>query len=233
MRRAPSHRQTPSAARLRSPSRNPPFRAIIALPIMPGPLFGQLSRQLRQVPTNFVAGGGGNACPRYCSYKPRPAIHSRALERLPSVRFEHDALAWPPAPRIHLVAKPGRKLLLVIIRVTLRPEIDVALRAPDSPSSAESAANLTPLITDSKKFTERVAEIAPVTSVRCQSKRCRRSGGRRPVLHIRGRTYCPKTPKALLSGKCRLIRLNISRTSKKRWIRILHQKRAIVSAPWF
>ena len=130
MRRAPSHRQTPSAARLRSPSRNPPFRAIIALPIMPGPLFGQLSRQLRQVPTNFVAGGGGNACPRYCSYKPRPAIHSRALERLPSVRFEHDALAWPPAPRIHLVAKPGRKLLLVIIRVTLRPEIDVALREP-------------------------------------------------------------------------------------------------------
>lgn len=25
-----------------------------------------------------IAGGGGNTCPRYCSYKPRPAIHSRA-----------------------------------------------------------------------------------------------------------------------------------------------------------
>jgi hypothetical protein len=75
--------------------------------------------------------------------------------------------------------------------------------------------DLTPLITGSKKFTESVAEIAPVTSVRCQSERRRRSGGRRPVLHIRGRTYCPKTPKALLSGKCRLTRLNISRTSKK------------------
>jgi len=139
----------------------------------------------------------------------------------------------PPSASYPSGRETGPKLLLVIIRVTLRPEIDVALRAPDSPSSAESAAKPDPLITDSKKFTERVAEIAPVTSVRCQSKRCRRSGGRRPVLHIRGRTYCPKTPKALLSGKCRLIRLNISRTNKKRWIRILHQKRAIVSAPWF
>jgi hypothetical protein len=53
---------------------------------------------------------------------------ARLSESLARVRLEDDALARPPASGVDLIAKARRKLLLVIMRVALRPEIDIALR---------------------------------------------------------------------------------------------------------
>src|SRR4051812_45116022 len=53
----------------------------------------------------------------------------RGLEHLARIRLEYDALARAPAARIHLVEEACRELLPVVVRVELRPQVDVALRA--------------------------------------------------------------------------------------------------------
>src|SRR5258706_11815051 len=50
------------------------------------------------------------------------------LEHFPGVGLEHDALARAPAPRVHLAEEALREFIAVMVRVELRPQIDVALR---------------------------------------------------------------------------------------------------------
>src|SRR5262249_2650039 len=51
------------------------------------------------------------------------------LEGLLGVGLEHQALARTPAARIHLGMPAGRELLLVVVRVAVGPQVDVALGA--------------------------------------------------------------------------------------------------------
>src|SRR5580704_13611117 len=51
----------------------------------------------------------------------------RLLEDFFGVRFEDNALAWPPTAGIHLILKALGKFLLVEMRVELGAEVDVAL----------------------------------------------------------------------------------------------------------
>src|SRR5215831_9356325 len=53
----------------------------------------------------------------------------RLLERRFRVRLEHQPLAGTPAPGIHLIVEAQRKFFLVVVRVELGPQIDVALGA--------------------------------------------------------------------------------------------------------
>src|SRR5262245_47791083 len=59
------------------------------------------------------------------------AVGSNPLERFLidflGVGLENQAFAGPPAPGIHLGVEAVRKLLLVIMGVELRPQVDVAL----------------------------------------------------------------------------------------------------------
>src|SRR6185312_6183962 len=54
---------------------------------------------------------------------------ARLGEDLFGVGLEHQPLARAPAPRIHLGVEALGELVLVIMRVLLRPQVDVALRA--------------------------------------------------------------------------------------------------------
>ncbi len=54
---------------------------------------------------------------------------ARLLEHLARVGLEHQPLAGTPAARVHAIVEPLRKLVLVVVRVKLRPHVDVALRA--------------------------------------------------------------------------------------------------------
>src|SRR5262249_27783850 len=53
----------------------------------------------------------------------------RLLERILRVRLEHQPLPRAPTPGIHLIAEAPWKFLLVVVRMELGPQIDVALRA--------------------------------------------------------------------------------------------------------
>src|SRR5262250_947162 len=55
---------------------------------------------------------------------------ARRRERLAGVRLEHDALTRSPSPGVHQIAEARRKFLAVIVRIELRPQVDVALRQP-------------------------------------------------------------------------------------------------------
>src|ERR1700736_2995122 len=55
---------------------------------------------------------------------------ARLLVGLSRIGLEHYPFAWPPAARIHLVTEPNRKLLLVVMCIALRSEVDVALGQP-------------------------------------------------------------------------------------------------------
>src|SRR3569623_445664 len=50
------------------------------------------------------------------------------LVDLLGVGLEHQALSGAPAPRVHLGVEAVRELVLVIVRVELRPQVEVALR---------------------------------------------------------------------------------------------------------
>src|SRR6185295_9321784 len=52
------------------------------------------------------------------------------FEYLARVRFEHDALAGSPATCIHLIVEARGEFLLVIVRVQIGAQIDVALCPP-------------------------------------------------------------------------------------------------------
>ena len=52
----------------------------------------------------------------------------RLVEDLARVGLEDDALARPPAPRVHHGVEALGELVLVVVRVELGPQIDVALR---------------------------------------------------------------------------------------------------------
>src|SRR3954465_3068259 len=52
------------------------------------------------------------------------------FEHFLRVGLEHDALARPPAPRVHHRDEARRELLLVVMRIELRAQIDVALGFP-------------------------------------------------------------------------------------------------------
>src|SRR6476646_8398723 len=54
---------------------------------------------------------------------------ARLLVDVGGVGLEHQPLARAPAPRVHLGVEALGKLVLVIMRVLLRPQVDVALRA--------------------------------------------------------------------------------------------------------
>ena len=45
------------------------------------------------------------------------------------VGLEHEAFARTPAPRVHQRVVAHREFVLVVVRVAVRPQIDVALRA--------------------------------------------------------------------------------------------------------
>src|SRR6185437_14494928 len=54
---------------------------------------------------------------------------ARLLVDFRRVGLEYHSLARTPAPRIHLGVEALREFLLVVVRVELRPQVDVALRA--------------------------------------------------------------------------------------------------------
>src|ERR1044071_9056314 len=58
---------------------------------------------------------------------------ARLRKCLASIGLEHDALARPPAPGIHHIAEARREFLAVIMRVALRPQVDVALGEAERP----------------------------------------------------------------------------------------------------
>src|SRR5271156_1582284 len=51
----------------------------------------------------------------------------RLVESLFRVWLEHQPLARTPAPRVHLIVKARRELLLIVVSVKFGPQIDVAL----------------------------------------------------------------------------------------------------------
>ena len=50
------------------------------------------------------------------------------LEHLLGIGLEDDALAGPPAPRVHAGVEALGELGLVVVRVEFGPQVDVALR---------------------------------------------------------------------------------------------------------
>src|SRR5271169_793859 len=51
------------------------------------------------------------------------------LKGLFRIRLEHQSLAGTPTPRIYRAMEAHRELLLVVVGIKLRPQVDVALRA--------------------------------------------------------------------------------------------------------
>src|SRR5580704_232733 len=52
------------------------------------------------------------------------------LEGLLGIGLEHNPLARPPAPAIHLFVETRRKFLLVVVSVEFGPQVDVKLCPP-------------------------------------------------------------------------------------------------------
>ena len=75
---------------------------------------------------------------------PRKPVPTAKVD--PGLRRESaEGMSSPPAPRIHLAAEPRRKLFLVVMRVAVRPEIDVSLRQPQRTQILTSAGSGPPV----------------------------------------------------------------------------------------
>src|SRR5580704_8836000 len=109
------------------------------------------------------------------------------LEHVARVRLEDDAFARSPAAGVHLVVEPRGKLLLVIVRVELGPQIDIALRAAQCLEKLAHVLRLG-IARDQRRHHEGAVDDLPESElfqevIRTTEQRCRRSFPVDQLLH--------------------------------------------------